>query len=88
MINQNGDSTDPKNCTVPKEDMDCVKYRIFRLEKRSVMTPPYGPKTRMGRYCKAVAIPSAVPEWVSSSTSQAWATDCIKVPDVEMICPM
>ena len=42
----------------------------------------------MGRYCKAVVRPRAVPELVSLSTSQAWAMFCMKVPEVEMICPM
>ena len=69
-------------------EMDWVKYRIFRLEMRSAMTPPYGPRIRMGRYCNAVVMPRAVPEFVSLSTSQAWAIDCIKVPEVEMICPI
>ena len=32
-------------------------------------------------------MPNAEPEWVSSSTSQDWAMDCINVPDVEIIWP-
>ena len=42
----------------------------------------------MGKYCKAVVRFREVPELVSLSTSQAWAMFCIKLPEVEMICPI
>ena len=34
-------------------------------------------------------MPSAVPLlWVSSSTSQSWATRCIQLPVLETTCPV
>ena len=40
-----------------------------------------------GPNCSAVTMPSAVPELVSSSTSQSWATRCIQVPVSETSWP-
>ena len=43
----------------------------------------------MGRNCSPVAMPSAVPlPWVSSRTSQSWATRCIQVPVLETTWPL
>ena len=33
-------------------------------------------------------MPSATPPPESFRTSQAWATDCIQVPDIEIVWPM
>ena len=42
-----------------------------------------------GRNCRPVVMPSAVPLlWVSSSTSQSWATRCIQLPVLETTWPV
>ena len=38
----------------------------------------------MGRNCRPTTIPRSTPLPERRSTSQAWATDCIQVPDTEM----
>ncbi len=59
----------------------CVTIRMRRLEYRSAMTPPHKLKSRSGKNCNPVVMPSAVPLlWVSSSTSQSCATRCIQLP--------
>jgi hypothetical protein len=64
-----------------------VIISMVRLGKRSASTPPQTEKSRMGRNCRAVTTPSAVPLWVSVSTSQSWAMRCIQVPVLETTCP-
>jgi hypothetical protein len=61
-----------------------VILRMSRLSKRSAITPPYAESTSIGRNCRAVVIPTAIPEPPDSSrTSQSWATRCIQVPMLE-----
>ena len=48
---------------------------------------PTGPSTSDGPNCSAVTMPSAVPEFVSSRTSQSCATRCIQVPVSETSWP-
>ena len=58
----------------------CVASSSRRLLPRSASMPPHRPSTSDGPNCSAVTMPSAVPELVSSSTSQSCATRCIQVP--------
>jgi hypothetical protein len=54
---------------------------------RSATTPAYGPSSNVGSVCRATTRPIAVPEPVSSSTSQDWAIICIQVPASEIDWP-
>lgn len=65
-----------------------VTVSTRRFGKRSAIRPAYGESSSAGRNCRPVTMPSAVPEWVSSRTSQSWATRCIQVPVFEMIAPV
>ncbi len=58
-----------------------------RLEKRSASSPPQAPNSSMGRNCRAVVSPTAIPLSVSERTSQISATVCIQFPDRETTCP-
>jgi len=65
-----------------------VAIRMRRLAYRSAIIPPYMLKS-IGRNCRPVVMPSAIPlSWVSSSTSQSCATRCIQVPVLETTCPV
>ncbi len=61
----------------------------LRLFIRSASTPAKGPRNRMGRNCRPVVTPAAVPSWWVSTvrTSQSWATRCIQVPMLETRAP-
>ena len=63
---------------------DCVRYSRFRLLARSATRPPNGPNSSIGRNWSPTTMPRATPLSVRWRTSQAWATDCIQVPDTEM----
>ena len=60
--------------------MDCSPIISRRLSSRSATTPAYGPSSSVGSVCNATTSPIAVPDEVSSSTSQDWAIICIQVP--------
>ncbi len=67
---------------------DCSTTIRRRLSTRSATRPPYGPSSSTGSVCNAITIPSAAAEWVSCSTSQACAVDCIQVPTSEIAWPV
>ena len=49
-----------------------VAIMSLRLEKRSAITPPCSPNSRIGRNCSPVVTPIAVPLlWLKRSTSQS-----------------
>ena len=63
----------------------CVASRTWRLSRRSEITPPKVPKTRMGRYWSAAVRPRYSALWVSEYTSQPCATVCIQVPLMDTV---
>ncbi len=62
----------------------CVATRTRRFGRASAATPANRPRTMTGMNWAAATIPSQIGSWVSSSTSQAWATCCIQVPTSEI----
>jgi hypothetical protein len=52
------------------------------------MTPPYRPKSSIGRNCSAVVMPTAAEEPVRLSTSQSWVIRDIQVPVLETMAPL
>ena len=73
--------------TASVADASCVITNSRRLSARSATTPPHGPATSMGANCAATTSPRWKPLPVSSSTSQASATDCSHVPDRDTTWP-
>src|SRR5205823_13955754 len=66
---------------------DWVTIRIRRRSMRSVNTPPRG-DTTMGKKLANVMNETQKAEWVSSSTYQERAMDCIHVPVFERNAPV
>ena len=65
-----------------------VSRSSSRLGNRSATTPAYGARSRTGRNCSPVVMPSAVPPVPGSCrTSQSWATRCIQVPVFDTTLP-
>ena len=62
----------------------CVQMRTRRFGSASAATPANSPRTMTGMNCAAATMPSQIGSWVSSRTSQAWATCCIQVPTSEI----
>ena len=57
------------------------------MSTRSAITPVHAPIRSIGSVCSASVMPRAVPESVSSSTSQLCASICIHDPTVEISSP-
>ena len=57
------------------------------LRQRVGGDPANSPRTMTGMNCAAATTPSQIGSWVSSRTSQAWATCCIQVPTSEIAWP-
>src|SRR6266545_5996683 len=64
-----------------------VSASTRRFGNLSAIRPAYGESSSAGRNCRPVTMPSAVPEPVSSRTSQSWATRIIQVPTFDTIAP-
>jgi hypothetical protein len=65
-----------------------VISRTRRLGNRSTSRPAYGDSSSTGANRAAVTSPRMTPEWVSRSTSSAWATVSTQVPIRLSACPL
>ena len=65
-----------------------VASSVWRFGSESARTPANSPKIMTGMNWAAATTPSHSGSWVSTRTSQAWATCCIQVPMSEIAWPM
>ncbi len=67
----------------------CVAASSFLPANRSAMMPAYGPMTRAGPNCSAMATPTAAASSFVSSVriSQSWAVRFIQAPMFDTIAP-
>ena len=64
-----------------------VTMSTRRLGRRSAISPPQAPKSRMGTNCSPAVKPTAAPLPVSCTMSHISATFCIQLPETETIWP-
>ena len=65
----------------------CVTMSTRRFGRRSAISPPQAPKSRMGTNCSPAVRPTAAPLPVSWTMSHISATVCIQLPETETVWP-
>jgi hypothetical protein len=64
-----------------------VTISTRRLGRRSAISPPHAPNSRIGTNCRPAVRPTETPLPVSFTISHISATLCIQVPETETTWP-